>query len=50
MNKKYHAENYPDIVSKTLAIWIYVKDSNECKSVVTLDDITPEATEEKQEK
>jgi hypothetical protein len=45
-----HREIYSDIFPETSAIWTYVKDSSKCKAVITLDDIIPEATEEKQEK
>jgi hypothetical protein len=50
LNIAGYREVYSDIFPETSAIWIYVKDSSESEAVITLDDITPEATEEKQEK
>jgi hypothetical protein len=45
-----HKEIYSDIFPETSAILTYVKDSSEFKAVITLDDITPEATEQRQAK
>jgi hypothetical protein len=41
-------EIYLDGIPETSTIWKYVKDNSKGKAVITLDDITPEAIEEKQ--